>query len=62
MLVKFILFLILGYIFFRAIGVIIRYFLRAGQNSTRQEGKPPKNSKYKDVQEAEFREIKKDNE
>jgi hypothetical protein len=59
--IRFILFLILFYIIYK----VLQYFLRALTTSSKNsqdsfKRNPPEKSKYKDVEEADFREINPD--
>ncbi len=56
--IRFILFLILFYIIYKVLQYFLRYFTASTKNKDSFKTNPPAKTKYKDVEEADFREIK----
>ncbi len=57
---RLIFFLIVSYFVFKGLDFLWRLFLNYNRNKANRNNVPPSNSKYKDVEEAEFTEIKDD--
>ena len=59
---RFIILLILFYIVFKAVKYFLKYLAVSNRNSDSFKKNTPTESKYQDIEEADFKEIKKENE